>query len=950
MIENINVIFELEHIGWAFEYSSEEEIRVKCPFHEDESPSCSINVEKRMFLCHAGVCRQKGDIIKFLARCLKVDAHTVVYDLSKRYDFEQVKIIDPAVIERYHAALAHAGPLRAELYKRGVTDEDIREYRLGEANGRITIPIKNVSGRWVNVLRYLPGAPGRNKMRNSKGRGKLRLYPLEQLSYDRIVLCGGPIKSIVAARVLNPHGIGAVTTTGGEDNWSDELTPAFKDKRVCICLDIDEAGKSAAQDRAIQLVSTAAWVGITELPLDPDKYPKGDINDFVAQENGDLLAVIKATKQWKPNFKPLWDDGEEPTDVELSAAVSPETTGKRIRFPAMIAAVGRAPYIVPKKVMVKCSRDQAFCGLCPIFGAPRGEDGVVQNVHPESEAVLQMIHTGKEVLAGAMKDAFQIPSKCPVVGFETVEHYDAEVIRVNPSLEITNRDTDRTLQSAIAVGCKIDLNEVYQFTGRMHPHPKTQEATIVISKGKATADALESYKIKDIGRFKVFRPETWSVAGIDDVLNRVYTDLEANVTRIYQRRDLHLFIDLAYHSPLLIDFDDKTVKGWVEILIVGDSAQGKTDTAIHLMEHYGLGVKVECKNASVAGLLGGLQKFGESWMVTWGMIPTHDKRLVLLEELKGATIDTVSKLTDMRSSGIAEIPKIEKRRKHARTRLIVTSNPRSNRPMSSYNFGVEAISELIGNPEDVRRFDAALVVSSLEIDPTIINQLQKTRPVIEHVYTGDLCRELILWAWTRTPDQVKFDTSALETALEQAIRLCAKYTDAIPLVDRGSMRYKLSRLAASLACRTFSACDEGQGVLVRQCHVEYVAQLLDRVYSSKVFGYYDLTAAAKANSDIKDVAGLRKAIESTPYPKELCENLLYHDRIDLVNIMDWCSWDRLEAQALLSILVRKRAFVRDERSYRKNPQFIELLKKFAEGGVMDRPDFIPDTAMTKGEF
>ena len=74
---------------------------------------------------------------------------------------------------------------------------------------------------------------------------------------------------------------------------------------------------------------------------------------------------------------------------------------------------------------------------------------------------------------------------------------------------------------------------------------------------------------------------------------------------------------------------------------------------MRLMDHYKLGARHECKNATSAGLLGGLQQLGSRWFVSWGIIPMHDKRLVVLEEIKGTPIEVLAKLTDMRSSGIA---------------------------------------------------------------------------------------------------------------------------------------------------------------------------------------------------------------------------------------------------------------------------------------------------------
>jgi len=436
----------------------------------------------------------------------------------------------------------------------------------------------------------------------------------------------------------------------------------------------------------------------------------------------------------------------------------------------------------------------------------------------------------------------------------------------------------------------------------------------------------------------VFQPKEWTIESLEEKLNEIYKELEFSVTRIFQRRDLHLALDLAYHSPLLINLEGHPVRGWTEILVLGDSSQGKSETTARLMEHYGLGEKMDCKNATVAGLLGGLQQLGSRWFVTWGIIPTHDQRLVVLEELKGADPAVISKLTDMRSSGIAEIPKIEKRRTHARTRLIALSNPRSDQPLSTYNYGIEAVQELIGGLEDIRRFDFTLLVSSCEISTSDLNKFQRMpKREAETVFTSDKCRKAVLWAWTRKCEQIQFDNYS--GILDVSTSLCDDFTELIPIVDKGSMRYKVARLSAALAARTFSC--EDNNLIVRNCHVEFIHKLLRRVYSSDVFGYLDFSKAIKSSNELVDPDGIRQKIRQTPFPTDFIKQMVGTNDIIQQDLQDWCGWDRNESMQLLSYLVRKHALKRTSRLiYRKTPAFIELLKHLK---TKDRPEFIGES-------
>ena len=950
-LQSISVLAELERCGCKYEFATENEIRVLCPFHEDKHPSCSINVKKNLFKCHTAGCKAKGDVLTFLAKLLKTTRRVVWEDLSKRYDLEIVKIIDSSAIERWHEMIWTAKPLLKELYDRGITDGIIRHYRIGYDNGRISIPIPNKHGLVVNVRRYLPGAPGAEKMKNKRGHGQIRLFPLEQLKYETVVLCGGEIKAIVTASKMNKHNIGAITATAGEGNWHPSLSNFFKDKHIYVCFDIDKEGDKAADMICACLKKDAASMHKIDLPLDVDKYPNGDLNDYFGVEKkttADFLKVIASTPEWESKFQLDVDDSAEIVELHLNQASRAEYTGKRIKLRATVSAMDTAPYVIPKKIRTTCTRDQQCCAACPVFVHTPDENGiVVMELHPESPAILEMVATSKSSQREALMAGLRIPL-CKTVEFSASEYYNVEDVRLSPQLEISSRAVDDVLQPALCVGHGLETNEHYEFKGRMYPHPKTQQSIILISESKTTSDALSSYKpsSSSLNELKIFQPKEWTVESIDEKLKELYTDLSANVTHIFERQPLHFIIDLTYHSVLLFNFDGKLTKGWVETLITGDSSQGKSETIIRLMKHYGLGERIECKNATVAGLLGGLQQVssGNRWFVTWGVIPTHDKRIVILEEIKGTSTEVIGKLTDMRSSGIAEIPKIEKRRTHARTRLIMVSNPRSDEPLSAYNYGIEAVKELIGGLEDIRRFDAVLLTSAEQISVDVLNKLQQYRPKVEHKHVEKLCHSLILWAWTRTPEQVIFTSEAIDVILSEATRLCSIFTERVPIVDRGSMRFKISRLAIALACRTFSH-HKLRSVIVKKCHAQYISNFLEKIYSERIFGYRDFSEGVNMSNVLLNPDLLRKKILQTPFPNDFTQQLLYTNDVGFRDISDWCGWDKGNTIQLLSFFVRKNALRRNGQGYRKTAAFITFLKKLLKSKEMktsNRPDYVEE--------
>src|SRR3546814_7187092 len=72
-----------------------------------------------------------------------------------------------------------------------------------------------------------------------------------------------------------------------------------------------------------------------------------------------------------------------------------------------------------------------------------------------------------------------------------------------------------------------------------------------------------------------------------------------------------------------MDFKFKDVvlgKGWLELLVLGDTRTGKCEAALRLSDHYNAGVMKSCEGATFAGLVGGAEQAGSSWMVRWGTI------------------------------------------------------------------------------------------------------------------------------------------------------------------------------------------------------------------------------------------------------------------------------------------------------------------------------------------
>lgn len=425
-------------------------------------------------------------------------------------------------------------------------------------------------------------------------------------------------------------------------------------------------------------------------------------------------------------------------------------------------------------------------------------------------------------------------------------------------------------------------------------------------------------------------------------LEDIYTDLEHNVTKIYERHDLHLLYDLAYHSVIQFAFMGQMLRrGWVEVLVVGDTRCGKTRTAERLLRHYAAGEMGTGENTSLAGLIGGMQQISKQWSIIWGKLPRNDRRLVVIDEASTLPLDSIPAFATIRSEGVARITKIQSEQTPARTRAIWISNPRINRlsgiarPVSSYDYGILTVPELIGRPADIARFDAAYVVANGEVSTDVIFRTE--RPEVQHKYTSTLAHNLVMWAWSRRPEDVYIAKETERTILTVAKNLASKYHDSIPLIKLEEAPEKIARLSVALAARVFST-EDGRQLNVLPEHVRYIETFLDSIYSRPIVGFSDFSRKLIEANTVLNEDEIIEAI--APYGTDFIIGMLNYDVVRQNIVEDLTGLTRDQVRAFISKLVRNRCLRAEQLWYRKTQPFIKLLKdiecgkkkaKFTEG-------------------
>lgn len=589
--------------------------------------------------------------------------------------------------------------------------------------------------------------------------------------------------------------------------------------------------------------------------------------------------------------------------------------GKRLTCDVYVTGKSSVPYIIPKLVYFDCSGVKRNCQLCH-FAESRSGELLVQ---ASSRSILSLLGKADSTVAKHLRNWMGVCEECKVRVKQT---QNVEELRVSPRMDTFLPSVEYVTRECYFLGHGLLPNRPYAVECYCYPDPTTQRAVLVAEKASPLRDMIETFKFAEIrDGLETFRKAP------DEVFPEVYYDFASNVHRIVGRLALQIAFDLVFHSVLQFKFQGVELRrGWVEGFVLGDSGQGKTEMSLCLLNHYGLGDRIQGEGSSTAGLIGGLERMGDRWILVWGRIPQMDRRLLIIDEFGGISEEDVAKLSDIRATGIAEITKIRTERASARTRLVMMSNTRDGQPLGTYNTGVEALKTVFGHTEDVRRLDFALCVATSEVSTDLLNSPVE---VVTQKYTQELCRGLILWAWSRTPEQVRFVEGVEEQILREAVLLSEKYSAFIPLIEPADTRIKLARLAVSCACRCFS-CDAEGNVVVKPEHVEFVVKFLRNCYDSPYMSYDIYSDRARSESVFSDgefeeaLADFRKLLywrECTDVLSAIGNPFRGYEVGEQLGIESW------EVREITHFLSRYRMIQTLPAGYRKLPKMNTFLRR-----------------------
>lgn len=765
--------------------------------------------------------------------------------------------VDAHAVETWHEALLATPELLKHLVDKRLLDEKtVKRYRIGiDGRNQYTVPIPNGKGGWATIKRLRRVDDGKPRLIPQENLGA-HLYPLP-IRGREAVICEGEWDCLAArARGFNSY-------TGGAGAGSFPLSWAryFLDMvEVAIVYDVDLPGRQGAGLVARRLIEAglpARAVKVVQLPLGPGQHPGKDLLDwFLGGASGrDLRELIDSTHHWGLRQLKAKSRGDRsPASITLPELGREEHAGKWVSVPAALLALGQTPVQLPTRVELACPRDwEGKCQRCamPVLYEQALEQAAAdrrsaEEAYPAAELnvedpdYLSYVRAPKDVLRAQLLKEMRVLPKCPHVELRYTGTILVHEARVSDLYDVSASKAP-VERPVLLMGLELEPNATYRLVGKPLPSPRDQSLTLVAHEAEPLDRATEGWTevpslFKPIRRLK----------GVASALATLADDA-ARITGIWERRDLHLGVLLAYCSALWLVPDasrpEEEQRGWIDCLVIGDTAEGKTTVSSLLMKWIGLGERVVLKKrTSIAGMLGGSETIDGRRYLIWGVIPRANDRLVILEEAHGVSHDIKAALTDMRSSGVAEVilGGNLKQKTPARTRAIYIANGPG--PLAAQAHGVEVVPWFWGATEDVRRTDYVIFVEMNEVAPELRQRDREEAPVL---LTRTVSRHLVLRAWARTRITIPTPTASAAKAL--AVDLSRQFVNDIPLLHDGDLRWKLLRIATAAGNLMAEEVPSVE-------HVEWASRWLYEMYSRPIVGFLDYARTKKALEHVRNEA------------------------------------------------------------------------------------------------
>lgn len=851
-----------EHYFDEYDFSKRE-TAVCCPFpHHTESgfeyketnPSAHINLDKGLF--HCKVCDKGLSETAFISElfgCSYESAIKIAKLFTTREDLHTWK------------QLTLSDEIKNKCLTLGISEEVIEALNLRtEFGDEIGFPVL-MYNKVVDVRSYRPQDRA-NKIRSRNGTTSGLIIPFDLWvntpESKWTVICAGE-KDMAVTR---SYGFNAITLTGGEKALPKIINP-FKNRKIAICYDHDEAGISGAKALAAFLTPIAQEVRVVTNFHEVCEGHGEDLTDFFVK--------YKKTKQDLQRYileSPVFTREQAKEEqlkrhplISLLEASKPQYINRVVQSNVQVVATFEKAMPVPTTIYAKklnSSGDPKYNQMLV------GEEKTWELSEMTCQDVLKLIDNNftEAQIRDNVREILGISKYEREVKVEKPTKDTVYQCNVTDLFEATSKDIATIEFTAYVLKKRLESGKKYLITYKLVPHPyKGQQLVMIILDVEEACDSVSNFRVTE---------------EVKSNLN-LFKDLEGNVPeRLNKLSEMakafigydgynHLIqaIDLSYHTVLEFNFGAfKNVRGYLDTLVVAESRVGKSSTAEALQKLYGLGAftSLAGNSATIPGIIGGSTKVSGNYQTRAGLIPMNHRGLVIFEELAKCNSNLVRELTDIRSSNQVRIARVSgSLTLPALVRMITLTNVKNTgtkvKPINSYPNGIDILVELIGSPEDIARYDLMLILGE-QGNKTIDPFWEPITPFEPEAY-----QTRIRWVWSRTADQVVIDKEVGKYILEHCNKLNETYESHIKIFGTEAWK-KVARMAIAIAGYLVSTDDTYEKIIVTKEHVDAAVAYLVDTYDNSTFKLREYVSMEKLYNNIDDdgIALLQELYNQNP--------------------------------------------------------------------------------------
>ena len=857
----MNSFFEYYFDEYDF---SKRETAVCCPFpHHTESgieyyetnPSAHINLDKGLF--HCKVCDTGLSEIAFISKVLGT-SYESASKIAKMFTTKEDKYT-------WNKNYQISEDIKSKCLSLGISETVVDELDIKtEFGDEIAFPVF-MYGKLVDVRSYRPHDRA-NKIKSRAGTTSGLIIPFDIWRYTPknkwTILCAGE-KDMAVTR---SQGFNAITLTGGEKALP-KITTAFKDRKIAICYDNDEAGISGARALASELIKYTSEVKVVTNFHEVCKEHGEDLTDYFTKYNktkADLIDCINSTPLYTIEEAREEQQKRRPL-ISLLEASKPQYINRIVQSNVQVVATYEKAMPVPTTIYAKkinCVGEAKYNQMLV------GEERTWELSENTCQDVLKLIDNNftEDQIRENIRSILGISKYERDVRVEKPTKDTVYQCNVTDLFEATSKDIATIEFTAYVLKKRLESGKKYLITYKLVPHPyKGQQLVMIIIDVEEACDSVTNFRITDEVKknLDLFRNLEGSVKERLDKL--------AEMAKAYIGYDgynnLIQAIDLSYHTVLEYNFGTfKNVRGYLDTLIVAESRVGKSSTAEAFQKLYKLGAftSLAGNSATIPGIIGGSTKVNGNYQTRAGLIPMNHRGLVIFEELAKCNSNLVRELTDIRSSNQVRIARVSGTLTlPALVRMITLTNVKNTghkiKPINSYPNGVDILVELIGSPEDIARYDIMLVLGeqgNKVIDPF----WEPIEPFEPEAY-----QTRIRWVWSRTADQVVIDQEVGRYVLEKCNELNKEYDSHIKIFGTEAWK-KVSRLAIAIAGYLVSTDSSYERIIVTKEHVDAAVQFLIDCYDNSTFKLKEYVAMERMYNEIDEdgIALLQELYNTNP--------------------------------------------------------------------------------------